>query len=121
MNREMLDKILGNHTKHVDAIFVYRGGVPLAYRFAPYIPDNPDSFFAYNQEIEKIYRYLEDIDVGKLYHYEVTIGKKNVYMFVYRVKDDTYIFVFLDTKDLELAGVVQDRIIKPLADYLIFS
>jgi len=121
MDKKMLDKILGNHIKHVDAIFVYKAGVPLAYRFAPYVPDNPDSFFIYNHEIKKIYGYLDNIDVGKLYHYEVAIGKKIIYMFVYRVKDDVYIFVFLDTNDLELTGVAQKKIIKPLADYLIFS
>jgi len=118
MDKKILKDVLENNFKNIDAIFIYKDGTPLAYKFAPYLPDNPDTFFTFNQEIEKIYKYLDKIQEGKLYHYGTTIGKKDIYMFIYKVKDEIYIFVFLNRKDLELSGIVMNYVMKPLSKYL---
>jgi len=100
---------------------VYKDGIPTAYMFAPYIPDNPESFFNYNSNIEKIYRYLKDISTDKLYHYRVNVNNKDIYLFVYRIDDDTYVFVFSDSLDLELGEIIYRQVIKPIKDYLRLS
>ncbi|WP_293445115.1 hypothetical protein [Persephonella sp.] len=118
MNKKDLQSIFNHQPKHIDAVFVYQNGIPVAYMFAPYIPDNPETFFNYNSKIEKIYEYLKNISTDKLYHYGVSVNNKDIYLFVYKVDDDTYIFVFSDSQDIELGEIVYRQIIKPLKDYL---
>ncbi|WP_456465163.1 hypothetical protein [Persephonella sp.] len=117
-NTNLLQKIFNHQLKHIDAIFLYKKGIPIGYVFAPYIPDNPESFFNYNSKIEKIYKYLKDISTDKLYHYSVNVNNKKIYLFVYKVDDDTYIFVFSDSLDLELGEIIYRQVVKPIKDYV---
>jgi len=38
-------------------------------------------------------------------------------MFVYRVKDDVYVFVFSDSLDIELGPILFEQVIKPIISY----
>ncbi len=118
MNKNQLQNILNYPLKHVEAVFVYQDGIPVAYLFAPYIPDNPETFFNYNSKIGKIFGYLKDISTDKLYHYSVNVNNKEVYLFVYKIDNNTYIFVFSDSPDLELGEIIYRQVIKPVKDYL---
>ncbi|WP_457625918.1 hypothetical protein [Persephonella sp.] len=117
MNKNELNEILNKPIKHAEAIFVYEGGIPTAYKFAPYVPDNPDTFFKYVSHIDRIYQHLKNISFNKLYHHKVRIDNKLVYMFVYRVKDDVYVFVFSDSLDIELGHILFEQVIKPIISY----
>ncbi|MBK3331701.1 hypothetical protein GWK41_01310 [Persephonella atlantica] len=118
MIKQALEKVLTYNLKHIDAVFVYKGSLPVAYKFASYIPDNPDTFYQFNSQIEKVLPFVERLEEDKLYHYKITIDKKQIYLFVYRINTDTYIFVFSDSLDLELGTIIYENIIKPLKDYL---
>ncbi|WP_457638694.1 hypothetical protein [Persephonella sp.] len=120
MKKELIEQIVGNNFKHVDAVFVYKDNLPVAYGFATYIPDTPDTFYTYNSHIEKLLPHLHKTEIGKLYHYPVQIGKKPVYLLVYRAGESTFVFVFLDSRDLDITGVILEKVIKPLANYFKF-
>lgn len=116
--KQILERVLSYNLKHVDAVFVYKDKLPVAYKFAYYIPDNPDTFYKFNSQIEKLLPFVNRLEENKLYHYTVTIDKKQVYLFVYRINTDTYIFVFSNDLDIELGPIIYENIIKPLKDYL---
>ncbi len=119
MIKQMLERVLTYKLKHIEAIFVYKSGLPVAYKFANFIPDSPDTFYKFNRQIEKILPFVDRLEENKLYHYKINIDKKQVYLFVYRVNADTYLFIFSDSLDLELGPIIYENIIKPLKDYLV--
>ncbi|WP_297454670.1 hypothetical protein [Persephonella sp.] len=111
--KKRINQIIGKNFKHVEAIFVYKDDSLISYKFAPFIEDNPDNFYKYTSHIDKILKYKNRLREKVLYYYKVHIGKKYVYLYVYRLYD-IYFFIFTDNLSLDTAPIVYEQILKPV-------
>ncbi|WP_029522067.1 hypothetical protein [Persephonella sp. KM09-Lau-8] len=111
--RKRINQIIGKNFKHIEAIFVYKDNSLVSYGFAPFIEDNPDNFYKYNSHIEKILEYKDRLREKVLYYYKVNLGKKYVYLFVYKIYD-MYFFIFTDELNLDIAPIIYEQILKPI-------
>ncbi|WP_029521516.1 hypothetical protein [Persephonella sp. IF05-L8] len=111
--RKRINQIIGKNFKHIEAIFVYKDVSLISYKFAPFVEENPDNFYKYVSHIEKVLEYRNRLKEKVLYYYKVSIGKKLIYLFVYRIYD-IYFFIFSDELNLKLAPIIYKQVLEPI-------